>query len=113
MTIKLILTCWLPWFGLWIALLRSPLIPHLVEKFWSKEPTTTEDVEMLLLQYGRYNALQLYTCIWCQAFWTSVAAALTLAAADGSLLWAPVYALSYYPLTAFASWKLVKIASEQ
>lgn len=111
MTLKEILSCWLPWFGLWIVLFRSPFIPHAVEKLWTKEPTTTEEVELLLLQHGRYNLLQLYTCVWCQAFWTSVAAALTLSLAYGSLLMAPIYALSYYPLTALASWKLIKAAS--
>lgn len=104
-----LLSCWLPWLGLWVAIFKAPTIPHLFELF-TKIPTTTDDVEMWLLQQGRYRWLQLYTCVWCQAFWVSAAAGVTLALVRKDLVWAVVYALSYYPLTAYCAWKLDRIS---
>lgn len=111
MTATLILSCWLPWFGLWIALFKAPSIPHLVEVLLTKEPMTTDDVEQLLLVNRHYKLLQLYTCAWCQSFWTSVAAGATYLVATGSsLVWLPVFTLSYYSLNTFCVWKMEQLS---
>jgi hypothetical protein len=102
MPIRLILTCWLPFLGLWIALLKSPLIPHLLESFVTYTPMTEVDVLNYLSDKNRWTLMSLYSCIWCQAFWISVGAAATYGVATSQFIWIPIFALSYYPLSAWA-----------
>lgn len=109
MNYELLTFCWLASCGLWIALFKSPAIPHLAE-FFTKQPTSSDDVEFLLLSHKRYGLLTLYTCIWCQAFWTSALAALCYSIIAGPMLALPIFALALYPFTALLAWTLEKIS---
>lgn len=98
--------CLLPCLGAWVILFRSPLLPHLVEWLVTKEPMTSSDLEDLLLRRGSFFLYGLYTCLWCQAFWTSAAAAIAYGVFFGDAWKIPLYALTVYPITSFAVWKL-------
>ncbi len=101
--ILLTLLSYFSWLGLWIAISRSPLVPDLLECWVTKEPMTRNDVDDWLLNQGKFKLLKLWTCVYCQAFWTSCLHGLTCGAVLATL-WAPAWIfiaplliLSFYP----------------
>lgn len=66
------------WLGVWAALSRSPFILTAMELLVTKAPMTREDVDSYLINTGKFKLLQLWHCPWCQAFWTSLAFAVSI-----------------------------------
>lgn len=101
--------CFLPSVGLWIAVFCAPSIPHAMELLITKRPMTSSDVEDFLLEGSHFKLLQLYSCTWCQGFWTSVLAGTAYGLLFGSFLLFPVYILFYYPVTMTLIWTLLAL----
>jgi hypothetical protein len=102
------------WLGLWAATFRSPFVQTIMEKFVTKEAMTRDDVENYLVMSGKFNLLTLWLCPWCQAFWVSLANAITCALIFNNagfvmgLASVPVNTFAFYPiflLAIFHYWK--------
>lgn len=99
----------LPWVGLWVIIFCSPLLCHLLELWVTEEPMTSSDVEDWLITHQYFRLLNLYVCVWCQAFWTTVGGALTYTLAFSTALWFPIYVLTFYPIVTFVLWKIKQL----
>ena len=94
-----LLGVWLFCLGLWMVIFGSPLQITLLEK-WTGSPCTSDDVDLWLAQRSHWFLLKLRTCLWCQAFWTSLTAVLLqcFLLRPLSLLWVDSV-LILYPFT--------------
>jgi hypothetical protein len=91
------------WLGAWIAVSRSPLVPDLLEIWVTKTPMLHADVDDWLTNRGNFKLLKVWTCVYCQAFWTSCFHSITCGTAL-AILWGPAWIfttplliLSFYP----------------
>lgn len=85
-----VLLSYFTWLGVWIAVSRSPLVADLLELWVTGAPMTREDVDTWLINQGKFKLLKLWTCVYCQAFWTSCLHGTTCGTALG-ILWAPAW----------------------
>lgn len=91
--------------GLWAFIFCTPLIPSLLS-WMIPNIYTRYDVESMLAEQQRWWLLKLYTCVWCQAWWTSCLAAVLHGVTFGPLYNTPIYALSFSPVIYLITWKL-------
>lgn len=60
-----------------IIIFQSPLVGHFLEVCFTRTPMTSEDVRQWLM--GRSMLLyRLWTCVYCQTFWTTLIATVLL-----------------------------------